>query len=219
MAVGVTGRHSPGLAAGDGRQPQTTSLGGFLMATTVAPPAAGGSTLASEQEARAVAEAARETEWTHPSFVREMFLGRYRLDLIHPHPRPDPDDMIRAQPFFDRLRALLERIDSEEIDRTGQIPPEVVDELRAMGAFGIKIPAEYGGLGLSPLAYVRAMAMVTSKDGSLTAMLSASQSIGVPQPLALFGTDEQKRRFGVRADRGRCRLRSGQHDDGRGARG
>jgi len=172
------------------------------MATTVAPPAAGGSALASEQEARAVAEAARETEWTHPSFVREMFLGRYRLDLIHPHPRPDPDDMIRAQPFFDRLRALLERIDSEEIDRTGQIPPEVVDELRAMGAFGIKIPAEYGGLGLSPLAYVRAMAMVTSKDGSLTAMLSASQSIGVPQPLALFGTDEQKRRFFPRLAKG-----------------
>ena len=72
----------------------------------------------------------------------------------------------------------------------------------AMGAFGIKVPAEYGGLGLSPLAYVRAMAMVTSKDGSLTAMLSASQSIGVPQPLALFGTDEQKRRFFPRLAKG-----------------
>ena len=167
------------------------------MATTIAPPA--GTAPASERD---VAEAARETEWTHPSFVRELFLGRYRLDLIHPHPRPDAEEMARAQPFFDKLRALLEGIDSDEIDRTGQIPEDVVNALRAMGAFGIKIPTEYGGLGLSPLAYVRAMAMVTSKDGSLTALLSASQSIGVPQPLALFGTAEQKRRFFPRLAKG-----------------
>jgi alkylation response protein AidB-like acyl-CoA dehydrogenase len=156
----------------------------------------------SEREARDVAEAARETEWTHPSFARELFLGRFRLDLIHPHPRPDTEGMARAEPFLARLRSLLERIDSEAIDRTGQIPPEVVEELRAMGAFGIKIPQEYGGLGLPPLAYVRAMEMVTSKDGSLTALLSASQSIGVPQPLALFGTEEQKRCYFPRLARG-----------------
>jgi hypothetical protein len=153
------------------------------MATGVAPPGGAGVAPASEREARDVAEAARETEWTHPSFVRELFLGRFRLDLIHPHPSPDADSMARAEPFMAKLRALLERVDSEAIDRTGQIPEEIIDELRAMGAFGIKIPREYGGLGLSPLAYVRAMEMVTSKDGSLTALLSASQSIGVPQPL------------------------------------
>jgi alkylation response protein AidB-like acyl-CoA dehydrogenase len=156
----------------------------------------------SEGEARDVAEAARETEWTHPSFVRELFLGRFRLDLIHPHPRPDPEAMARAEPFMAALRALLERVDSDAIDRNGQIPDAVIDDLRAMGAFGIKIPREYGGLGLSPLAYVRAMELVTSKDGSLTALLSASQSIGVPQPLALFGTEEQKRRFFPRLARG-----------------
>jgi len=172
------------------------------MATTVAPPVVGGGAPASEREARDVAESARETEWTHPSFVRELFLGRFRLDLIHPHPRPDPAEMARAQPFFDALRSLMERVDSEAIDRTGQIPADVVNELRAMGAFGIKIPTEYGGLGLSPLAYVRALALVSSKDGSLTALLSASQSIGVPQPLALFGTDEQKRRFFPRLAKG-----------------
>src|ERR1700722_12636282 len=92
---------------------------------------------ASEREARDVAEAAREEEWAHPSFVRELFLGRFRLDLIHPHPRPDPDAMARAEPFMAKLRALLERVDSEAIDRDGQIPEDIVDELRAMGAFGI----------------------------------------------------------------------------------
>ncbi|MDB4882603.1 MAG: acyl-CoA dehydrogenase domain protein [Gemmatimonadetes bacterium] len=159
--------------------------------------------LASEKEARDVAEAARESEWSGPSFVRELFLGRFRLDLIHPHPvSDDPAEQARARPFFEKLRAFVERIDSDMIDRTGEIPEEYVQELREMGAFGIKIPTEYGGLGLSYASYTRAMAMVTSKDGSLTALLSAHQSIGLPQPLKLFGTTEQKQRFFPRLAKG-----------------
>ncbi len=159
--------------------------------------------LASEKEARDVAEAARESEWSGPSFVRELFLGRFRLDLIHPHPvHVDAAEAIRAKVFFEQLRQFLERVDSDMIDRTGDIPEEYVQELREMGAFGIKIPEEYGGLGLSYASYTRAIAMVTSKDGSLTALLSAHQSIGLPQPLKLFGTPEQKQRFFPRLAKG-----------------
>jgi Acyl-CoA dehydrogenases len=158
--------------------------------------------LASEKEARDVAEAARESEWANPSFVRELFLGRFRLDLIHPHPAEDPNEAARAKPFLDRLADFLRRVDSDMIDRTGEIPEAYIQELRDMGAFGIKIPTEYGGLGLSYSSYVKAMAMVTSKDGSLTALLSAHQSIGLPQPLTLFGTDEQKQRFFPRLAKG-----------------
>ena len=75
---------------------------------------------ASEKEARDVAEAARETEWENPSFVRELFLGRFRLDLIHPHPPNDAAEEARAKPFMDKLRAFMERVDSEEIDRTAR---------------------------------------------------------------------------------------------------
>ena len=151
--------------------------------------------LASEQEARDVAEAARESEWTQPSFLKELFLGRLRLDLIHPYPPDDPDDVARAAPYMEKLRAFLERFPSDEVDRTGDIPEPLVQELREMGAFGIKIPREYGGLGLSQTSYIRAMGMVTSKDGSLTALLSAHQSIGLPQPLKLFGTAAQKKKY------------------------
>ncbi|MDE3150739.1 MAG: acyl-CoA dehydrogenase family protein [Gemmatimonadota bacterium] len=164
--------------------------------------AAGSKTLATEQEARDVAEAARESEWSGPSFVRELFLGRFPLHLIHPCAPPDPDEEARARPFLDRLRAFLERVDSDMIDRTGEVPDEYVDELRAMGAFGIKIPTAYGGLGLHYSSYVKAIALVTSKDGSLAALLSAHQSIGLPQPLALFGTDEQKARYFPRLAKG-----------------
>ncbi|MGH7670547.1 MAG: acyl-CoA dehydrogenase family protein, partial [Gemmatimonadaceae bacterium] len=118
---------------------------------------------ASEQEARDVAEAARETEWSGPSFVRELFLGRFRLSLIHPCAPPDAAEEARARPFLDQLRAFLVRVDSDMIDRTGQVPDAYVQELRAMGAFGIKIPTQYGGLGLHYSSYVKAIAMVTSK--------------------------------------------------------
>lgn len=158
--------------------------------------------LATEQEAREVAEAAREQEW-QASFVKELFEGRFRLDLIHPFPEPSPADVAKAQPFLDRLeRFLREKVDSDRIDREGKIPEEVVQALREMGAFGIKIAEEYGGLGLSQLMYTRAIGLVTSVDGSLTALLSASQSIGVPVPLKLFGTEAQKRKYLPRVAKG-----------------
>ena len=159
--------------------------------------------LATEQEAREVAEAAREKEWESPSFVRELFDGSFRLDLVHPFPAPDPVDLERARPFLERLeRFMKERVDSDRIDREGKIPADVVRGLGEIGAFGIKIPVEYGGLGLSQYSYTHAIGMVTSQDGSLTALLSAAQSIGVPTPLKLFGTPEQKERYLPRLARG-----------------
>jgi hypothetical protein len=157
----------------------------------------------SELEARAVAEASRETAWEAPSFVRELFLGTLRLDLIHPHPEPDPEEQRRAAAFLERLQRFLEEeVDPERIERDGKIPEAVVQRLREMGAFGIKIPREYGGLGLSQLTYGRAMGLVGTRCGSMVALLSAHQSIGVPTPLKLFGTEEQKKRLLPRLARG-----------------
>jgi len=156
----------------------------------------------SAAEARDVAEAAREAEWAAPSFVRDLFLGSLRLDLIHPYPEQDPAEVARAKPFLDQLERLLRTVDADRIDREGEIPKEVIDALKAMGAFGIKIPREYGGLGLSQLSYMKAMELVSSVDGSLTALLSAHQSIGVPQPLKMFGTEAQKKKYLPRLAKG-----------------
>jgi alkylation response protein AidB-like acyl-CoA dehydrogenase len=157
---------------------------------------------ATAQEAREVAEAAREQEW-RASFVKELFEGRLRLDLIHPFPQPDPADVAKAQPFLDQLEAFLrDKVDGDKIDRDAKIPANVVRGLQEMGAFGIKIGEEYGGLGLSQLMYARAIGLVTSVDGSLTALLSASQSIGVPVPLKLFGSEAQKRKYLPRIAKG-----------------
>lgn len=150
---------------------------------------------AAEQAAREVAEAARETEW-NPSFVKELFEGKLDLDLIHPYPEPRAEDVARAKPFLDALEAfLLNEVDGDAIDRDGKVPPEVVEGLKRIGAFGIKIPEEFGGKGLSQLMYTRAVALASSVCGNTTALLSASQSIGVPVPLKLFGTPEQRKKY------------------------
>jgi len=156
-----------------------------------------------EQEARDVAEAAREQEWASRSFVRELFEGNYDLRLIHPFPEPDPADLAKAKPFMEKLeRFMRDKVDSDKIDREGKIPPELVEELRQMGAFGIKIGEEYGGMGLSQYSYTKAIGLVTSNDGSMTALLSAAQSIGVPVPLKLFGTEAQKKKYLPRLAKG-----------------
>ena len=173
------------------------------MTDVLAAPAPHETKLATEQEARQVAEDAREKQWDAPSFVRKMFEGNYRLDLVHPYPEVDAAEVERARPFMDRLEAFLrDNVDSDEIDREGKIPASVVEGLRKLGAFGIKIPEEYGGLGLSQTSYTHAIGLVTSVDGNLTALLSAHQSIGLPQPLKLFGTEEQKRKYLPRLARG-----------------
>ena len=151
---------------------------------------------ASEMEARRVAEEAREAEWREPSFLKELFLGNFRLDLVHPFPGAGTPPRPEFAEFCARLeRFLKERVDPDRIDREGNISPDVVQGLRELGAFGMKIPKEYGGLGFSQVEYCRAMQMVTSHDGSVTALLSAHQSIGLPQPLKLFGTPEQKKKY------------------------
>ncbi len=155
-----------------------------------------------EQEALEVAEASRETSWEQPSFMRELFLGNFRLDLIHPFPltreeRPEFRD------FYERFkRFLLEEVDSVEIETTGEYPEPVLRGLRELGAFGMKIPKEYGGLGFNQVEYGKAMELLGCFDGNLTALLSAHQSIGVPQPLKLFGTPEQKKKYLPRCARG-----------------
>ncbi|MFI5754169.1 acyl-CoA dehydrogenase family protein [Streptomyces sp. NPDC051569] len=149
-----------------------------------------------EREARQVAEAAREQGWRKPSFAKEMFLGRFRLDLIHPHPLPASEDVRRGEEFLAKLRAFCEtQIDGALIEREARIPDEVINGLKELGALGMKIDTKYGGLGLTQVYYNKALALVGSANPAIGALLSAHQSIGVPQPLKLFGTQEQKDTF------------------------
>jgi alkylation response protein AidB-like acyl-CoA dehydrogenase len=149
-----------------------------------------------EREARKVAEEARDIGWQKPSFAKELFLGRLQLGLIHPHPRADDATVRKGERFLVRLREFCEtKVDGALIEREARVPDEVYAGLREIGAFGMKIDEKYGGLGLSQVYYNKALMLVGSASPALGALLSAHQSIGVPQPVKQFGTDAQKQKF------------------------
>ena len=147
-------------------------------------------------EALEVTEAAREAEWHHPSFVAELFMGRLLTDLVVPYPEQGEEDRRIGDEYLARIETFLkEHLDPDAVDRTGELPSHVIQGLARLGCFGMKIPKSYGGLGLSQVNYNRVIAMIASYCGSTAVWLSAHQSIGAPQPLMLFGTEEQKRAF------------------------
>src|ERR1700712_4836918 len=149
-----------------------------------------------EQDARKVAEAARQTEWEKPSFGKELFLGHFRLDLISPHPRSSEEDRRKGEAFLATLEAFLtERVDPLQIERDAKLTDDVIDGLKELGALGMKIPEQYGGGGLTAVYYNRALALAGSYHSSIGTLLSAHQSIGVPEPVKSFGTAEQKQKY------------------------
>jgi len=149
-----------------------------------------------KRKALEVAEDARETEWQLPSFVAKLFDGKLRWDLIHPYPEQPEADRVIGDKFIAELEAFLRaKLNPDEVDQTGIIPDEVYDGLAKLGCFSMKIPQEFGGLGLSQVNYNRAVGLVASYCGSTAVLLSAHQSIGVPKPLMMFGTPEQKKKY------------------------
>src|SRR5919202_5034168 len=147
-------------------------------------------------------EAARE-EMRYASFVTGLFAGEPRFDLVAPFPVQPPEDKAIGDAFLAQLRTVLrERVDPAEIERTGKMPPEMLRGLADLGCLGLTIPKEYGGLGFSKTNYHRVLELVGSYCNVLALTLSAHQSIGVPQPLLLFGTEAQKREWLPRIARG-----------------
>lgn len=156
-----------------------------------------------QRAALEMTEAAREVPQDKKSFAAALYMGECDLKSVFPFPEQSPHDRDQGDAFLQRLEKFLkDKVDPDAIDRTGEVPQEVIDELGRMGAFGIKVAAQYGGLGLSQTNYSRAAMLLGSYDANLTALISAHQSIGVPQPLILFGTEEQKKKFLPRVAKG-----------------
>lgn len=147
-----------------------------------------------QRAALETAEAARE-EVSGRSLAASLFLGRPDFGKILPFPVQTLEDHDQGDAFLSRLDEVLAEADPDQIDREGEIPDALLKRLAEIGAFGIKIPRRFGGLGLSQTNYSRAAMRLGGICGNLTALLSAHQSIGVPQPLLMFGTEEQKAEF------------------------
>ncbi len=142
------------------------------------------------------AEAAREMEWKFPSFAGKLFQGSVDFSLINPFPEQSAAEKVEGDAYLVKMEKFLrENLNPDEVDLTGIIPDKVYKGLGEMKAFALKIPTEYGGMGFSQYNYNRIMHLISSYCGSTAVLLSAHQSIGVPQPLKLFGTPEQKKKY------------------------
>jgi len=150
-----------------------------------------------------LAEEAREADWEFPSFTAEMFRGNFRWDLMHPFPAQSEEDKKIGDELIEKIRPVMEEhVDPYEIDRVGDYPEEALDAFAKLGLFGMKIPKKYGGLGLSVTNYARVLCFLGSYCSNTVTWLSAHQSIGVPQPLHDFGTEEQKAKYFPRIAKG-----------------
>ncbi len=149
-----------------------------------------------DQAALKMVESARQTSSSGASFAGGLFMGRFDFGALFPFPEQSADDRLKGDELILKVQPFLEnKVDADRIDREEKIPDEVVAGLRELGLFGMKIPANYGGLGLSQSNYNRVIHLVASHCASTAVMLSAHQSIGVPQPLLTFGTEQQKDKF------------------------
>src|SRR5690606_24493674 len=129
------------------------------------------------------------------SFARQLFFGSVEEDEVFPFPDElGKDERETLSSLLDPLdRFLRERIEAG-IDHDRVLDPELLDELKQMGLFGLLIPTEYDGFGLSTPGYARLFERIAATDGSIAATLGAHQSIGC-KGIVLFGTDEQKQRY------------------------
>ncbi len=156
---------------------------------------------ATEDASRQLLESSRDTNWQGKGFLRNLFLGDLRVDWIDPWPETPLSPAFQA--WYKELEAFFEEsVDSVQIDATGEYPPEVIDGLRKLGAFGIKIPKEYEGLGFNNVEYCKALELMGRYDGNIVALVSAHQSIGLPQPLKYFGNEAQKKQYLPRCAKG-----------------
>lgn len=163
------------------------------------------SDISKEEEKRAleVTEDAREEDWNFPSFVGGLFMGRLNMGSVYPFPKQSEEDKKAGDEIIAKLKPFLEKeLNADEVDKNKEIPENVIDGFKKLGLFGIKIPKEYGGLGFGQYNYGRIIELISSHCGSTAVFLSAHQSIGVPQPLKIFGTDEQKKKYLPRLAKG-----------------
>ncbi|MCS6898093.1 MAG: acyl-CoA dehydrogenase family protein [Nitrospira sp.] len=139
-------------------------------------------------------EEARE-RLTGESFMAGLFVGRPDFSLLL-HPEEPPDHLAAWEAYRPRLVSFLTtHVDPDEIERTAKIPESVLKGLFALGAFAMKIPPAYGGLGFSYTNYGRALTLMASWSNVLALTVAVPQSIGIAMPILLFGTEEQKRTY------------------------
>ena len=131
----------------------------------------------------------------HPSFSKSLFSGFFLDELVFPYPSMDKEEEENLTLIRETIRKFCETyVDSPEFDRQEKFPEDVINGMKELGLFGLVIPEEYGGYGMSTTSYVKILEEIASFDGSMALIVGAHQSIGL-KGLLLYGTEEQKQKY------------------------
>jgi acyl-CoA dehydrogenase family protein 9 len=130
------------------------------------------------------------------SVVKNLVAGRILEEQLFPYPRLRDKDREVLGAILDAIDQFLgpKHADFKRWDREAEQPDEFIQGLRDLGLFGLIIPEEHGGIGLSNAAYARVLGQSSTHDSSATLTIGAHSSIGM-KGLLLFGTAEQKARY------------------------
>jgi acyl-CoA dehydrogenase family protein 9 len=141
------------------------------------------------------AESLLGPEPTKMGFVKNLFWGNFRNDLVFPYPSPSAEESARCDQLLAELDEYLRtEHPAVAIDQDQEIPRWVIDRLFQIGVLGMTIPKEHGGLSLGITSYNRVLERIGHSCGSTAVLVSAHQSIGC-KAIMLFGTEEQKQRW------------------------
>ncbi|MGE0787506.1 MAG: acyl-CoA dehydrogenase family protein [Sandaracinaceae bacterium] len=129
------------------------------------------------------------------SFMKSLFHGVIEEELVFPYPEMAAEERETVSLILENIRKFGEaHVDAAKIDREHKIPDELLAQMKEMGLFGLTIPEQYGGLGLSSSAYARVIQELAAIDSSLAVTIGAHQSIGL-KAILLLGTAEQKQKY------------------------
>lgn len=148
-----------------------------------------------EQQRRLAEELLFSGDKKKPSFSKQLFFGIFDASRVMPFPQQIDEDQERAHLLLTQLAEFVDKqIDSDQIDRTGNIPDAVIKFLGQSGVMGMTVPKEYGGLGLTQTTFCKAVQLISAKCASTALFVNVHQSIGL-RALLIFGTDEQKAKW------------------------
>jgi acyl-CoA dehydrogenase family protein 9 len=128
--------------------------------------------------------------------AKSLLAGRIVEDSLFPYPRLREKDREVLGMMLDAIDEFLASRAQEfkSWDREGAQPEEFVQGLRDLGLFGLIIPEEHGGIGLSNAGYARVLSQSSTHDSSVSLTIGAHSSIGM-KGILLFGTPEQRARY------------------------
>ncbi len=130
------------------------------------------------------------------SFVRSLCMGEIDESIILPYPKLKDEEKETLRSVFDSIGSSLKGRDPEfrKWDRQGELPTEMLEEMKALGLFSLIVPEEFGGIGMNSSSYSRTLQELAKYDGSVAITAGAHSSIGM-RGLLLFGTKEQKEKY------------------------